>query len=313
MPQSSYSVSPGKTTTLECFVTSSLPLIGVYWKQKGRYGTITIEFTTNANKYSGTTTITPSLTIFNAGQRDVGTYTCFAMNGIGTGQSSTTALSISGSIPTVSVPQSSYSVSPGKTVTLECFVNSSLPLINVYWTRRGRYGTITIKFTTNANKYSGTTTITPSLTIFNAEQRDVGTYICFAENGVGTGQSLTTVLVVTGIYWQRNIGGDIKQITFSTNTNKYSGSTKTTPSLTIFNATQSDAGTYTCFAINSVGPGHSASTTLTVTGTYRSSGTLRTFSNDMEEVNENVLNDLILSCEMDLHVVDNTAACESFL
>ncbi|XP_076088318.1 hemicentin-1-like [Mytilus galloprovincialis] len=266
----------------------------------GGYGFITIKFTTNANKYSGTTTITPSLTIFNAGQRDVGTYTCFAMNGIGTGQSSTTALSISGSIPTVSVPQSSYSVSPGKTVTLQCLVNSTLPLINVYWTLRGRYGFITIKFTTNANKYSGTTTITPSLTIFNAEQRDVGTYICFAENGVGTGHSLTTVLVVTGnvptvsvqqssysvtlgipvtlqclvtstltvnsVYWQRNIGGDIKQITFSTNTNKYSGSTKTTPSLTIFNAAQSDAGTYTCFAINSVGPGHSASTTLTVTG-----------------------------------------------
>jgi hypothetical protein len=47
--------------------------------------------------------------------------------------------------------------------------------------------------------------------------------------------------------------------------NTKEGSTTTTPSLTIFSAAQSDAGTYTCFASNSVGTGQSTTTTLSVT------------------------------------------------
>jgi hypothetical protein len=72
-------------------------------------------------------------------------------------------------------------------------------------------------------------------------------------------------LAITSVQWQRNVGGTITTITSSTNTNKYSGSTTTTPSLTIFSAQQSDVGTYTCFASNSVGTGQSTTTTLSVT------------------------------------------------
>jgi hypothetical protein len=49
---------------------------------------------TNTNKYSGSTSSVPSLTIFNAASSDAGTYTCFASNSVGTGQSSTTQLSV---------------------------------------------------------------------------------------------------------------------------------------------------------------------------------------------------------------------------
>ena len=77
--------------------------------------------------------------------------------------------------------------------------------------------------------------------------------------------TVTSNLPVTNVYWQRNIGGSVTTITVSTNTNKYSGSTTTTPSLTIFSVQQSDVGTYTCYGSNNVGTDQS-STTLSVTG-----------------------------------------------
>jgi hypothetical protein len=65
--------------------------------------------------------------------------------------------------------------------------------------------------------------------------------------------TVSSSLPITSVQWQRNIGGSIT--TINSNTNKYSDSTTTTPSLTIFNAASSDVGTYTCFASNSVGTG----------------------------------------------------------
>jgi hypothetical protein len=78
--------------------------------------------------------------------------------------------------------------------------------------------------------------------------------------------TVSSNLAITSVQWQRNIGGSITTITSNTKTNKYSGSTTTTPSLTIFSVQQSDVGTYTCFGSNSVGTGQSTTTTLSVTG-----------------------------------------------
>ena len=100
--------------------------------------------------------------------------------------------------PTVQVQQPSYSVTTGNSVTLVCTVTSNLAVSSVTW-QRNVGGTITtINPNTNTNKYSGSTTTTPSLTIFSAAQSDVGTYTCFATNSVGTGESTTTTLSVTG-------------------------------------------------------------------------------------------------------------------
>ena len=99
-------------------------------------------------------------------------------------------------MPTVQVQQPSYSVTTGNSVTLICTVSSSLPITSVQW-QRNIGGSITaINSNTNTSKYSGSTTTTPSLTIFNAASSDVGAYTCFASNSEGRGQSKTTTLSV---------------------------------------------------------------------------------------------------------------------
>ena len=286
-----------------CTVTSNLAINNVYW-QRNVGGTITtIQSTTNTNKYSGSTSSSPSLTIFNVASSDLGTYTCFASNIVGTGQSSTTTLVISFP-PTVVIQQSSYSVSAGQSVTLVCTVTSSLQISSVQWQRNFGGIITTITSNTNTNKYSGSTTNIPSLSISNTDSNDAGQYTCYASNSAGTGQStittltvllpplvsvpqsfysittgqaitltctVTSTLPVNSVYWQRNVGGTITTITSNTNTNKYSGSSTNTPSLTIFSSNFNDAGSYTCFATNSAGTGRSNPTTLSVTGSRFSS------------------------------------------
>ena len=100
--------------------------------------------------------------------------------------------------PTVTVQQSSYSVTTGNSVTLVCSVSSSLSITSVQWQRNVGGSITTINSNTNTTKYSGSNTTTPSLTIFNVASSDVGTYTCFASNSVGTGQSTTTTLSDTG-------------------------------------------------------------------------------------------------------------------
>lgn len=75
---------------------------------------------------------------------------------------------------------------------------------------------------------------------------------------------MTSNLAITSVQWTRNSLGAISTITSTTNTNHYSGSTPTTPSLTIISSTIVDAGDYTCFATNSAGTGQSSVSTLTV-------------------------------------------------
>ncbi|XP_033751318.1 hemicentin-1-like isoform X3 [Pecten maximus] len=293
--QNAYSTNTGTTITLGCTVSANPAHTTVFW-QRNVGGTGTQSITIDGVNYSGSTVNSPSLTVINADTSDTGTYTCFATNSVGTGQSSLTTLTVTGNIPTVTISQNAYSTNTGTTITLGCTVSANPAHTIVFWQRN--VGTGTQSITIDGVNYSGSTVNSPSLTVLNADTSDTGTYTCFATNSVGTGQSSSTTLTVSGtiptvtiaqnaystntgttitlgctvsanpthttVFWQRNIGGGTQSITIDGI--NYSGSTVNSPSLTVLNADTSDTGTYTCFATNSVGTGQSSSTTLTVTG-----------------------------------------------
>ena len=94
--------------------------------------------------------------------------------------------------------QPSYNVQTGNNVTLVCNVSSSLPLTDVEWEKNSNGTTTTINSNTNTKKYSGSTSNTPSLTIFYAELSDTGIYICLASKSDGTEESDIAALMVSG-------------------------------------------------------------------------------------------------------------------
>lgn len=86
------------------------------------------------------------------------------------------------------------------------------------------------------------------------------------------GNSITLVCTVTAnpthtsVNWRRTVNGVTTDIVVANSNNKYSGSTVSTPSLTINNAAQADEGNYVCYASNSIGTGQSSQTFLDVFG-----------------------------------------------
>jgi len=77
-------------------------------------------------------------------------------------------------------------------------VTANPAVSSVYWTRDVGGQATTIGPSTNPSKYGGSTTVTPSLTIYNAELSDEGNYKCFATNSIGTGSSQQGFLDVSG-------------------------------------------------------------------------------------------------------------------
>lgn len=72
-----------------------------------------------------------------------------------------------------------------------------IPVIKVFWQRNQNGNILTISSDTNINKYSGSSPSTPHLTISDTNNGDAGSYICFAVNHAGTGNSPTIVLSIT--------------------------------------------------------------------------------------------------------------------
>ncbi|XP_069133172.1 uncharacterized protein [Argopecten irradians] len=192
--------------------------------------------------------------------------------------------------PDVTIAQTAFGAQVSTTITLGCTVTSDTTVTSVFWQRDIGSGTETI--TVDGINFSGSTPTVPSVTIINSDTTDSGTYQCFATNADGTGSSATATVTIVYSYDASQDTGDtspvptvtVAQSAYSTTTGtsvtltctvssattnlqvNYSGSSTSTPSLTVIAADSGDAGSYTCFAINSAGTGNSVATTLTVTG-----------------------------------------------
>ncbi|XP_021352861.1 hemicentin-1-like isoform X2 [Mizuhopecten yessoensis] len=295
IPLTSYTTTEGTTYNIPCSVSSTTTVTNVFWQRtiNGQTSTITID----GVNYSGATTGSPSLNIITASTSDSGTYICSATNSAGTG-SDATQLTVSGAIPSVDIPLTSYTTTEGTTYTIPCSVSSTTAVTNVFWQRtiNGQPSSINI----DGVNFSGATTGSPSLNIITASTTDSATYTCFASNSAGTGSDSTQLIVsgtvpsvdipltsytttegttynipcsvssttaITNVFWQRTING--QPSTINIDGVNFSGATTGSPSLNIITASTTDSATYTCFASNSAGTG-SDSTQLTVSATVPS-------------------------------------------
>lgn len=101
-------------------------------------------------------------------------------------------------IPVVTATPLAYSVNVGSSVTLKCSVLADPLHTSVTWKKLIGGTASNIPVTNSGGKYSGATVSDPSLTINNAVFSDQGTYVCYATNSVGTGQSTQVVVAVAG-------------------------------------------------------------------------------------------------------------------
>ncbi|OWF47233.1 Neural cell adhesion molecule 1 [Mizuhopecten yessoensis] len=193
--QTTYLVVTGQAVTLSCQVSGTPVVTFVAWKRSknGVISTLTID----GSHYSGGTTGSPSLIISSVDCGDIASYVCTVSNAVGTSTSDTIFLSLTGSIPTVVIGQTKYSLTTGQSATLGCTVTAVPAATSITWGKTDANGN-TNTINVNGVKYTGGTTGTPSLTIVSAVTTDSGNYRCSATNSIGTGQSEQTYLYITG-------------------------------------------------------------------------------------------------------------------
>ncbi|CAC5425775.1 HMCN [Mytilus coruscus] len=268
----------GQAVTIECNVMADPPATFIFWR-RNTSNIVSTLYEGTVGTY-GISIIMPSVVLTYPTTEDSGSYTCFALNSVGTQQSSPVTLLVEGDIPVVTVESEQYIANFGDSITLQCEINAIPSYKKFFWYKNVNENTTVID-----NGTSGITLQSPSLTIIFAAATETGRYTCLAENAAGidipevivpfetykTGVDYSVTLIcrikaviptVTKVYWQRYIN-NATAVILSGSTG-IGGVTLDNPSLTILSAKESMSGEYTCFAINSVGTGSSLPTSLKV-------------------------------------------------
>ncbi|XP_012942941.1 hemicentin-1 [Aplysia californica] len=155
-----------QTAVITCQVFSLVPYT-VQWYREGAQQGYDLFFTDPANV---------TLEIPRASSYSEGDYSCNVTNSAGF-QSAITYLDISDPPPVI-IPPQNVSVLPGETAILSCIAISAVPY-NMTWRRETQYGPLTLdpRFRSYSND---------SLTIYNVDRQDEGSYTCTASNEGGS-------------------------------------------------------------------------------------------------------------------------------
>ncbi|VDH94811.1 Hypothetical predicted protein [Mytilus galloprovincialis] len=94
-------------------------------------------------------------------------------------------------IPLVYQSSDNIKASTGDTIQLNCVYKSYSEPYAVFWKLDGENLNISV------TKYNGSTVNEPSLTIYNTELLDAGTYVCAVVNDIGTGYSNKIRVIIT--------------------------------------------------------------------------------------------------------------------
>ncbi|CAK6440721.1 unnamed protein product [Pipistrellus nathusii] len=175
----SSTVQQGQDASFKCLIHEGATPIRIEWKFRNQELEDNVHISPNGS----------IITIVGTRPSNHGAYRCVATNGYGVAQS-VVNLSVHGP-PTVSVlPEGPVRVKVGKAVTLEC-VSAGEPRSSARWTRVGAPTHVEQRMFGFADSHT-------MLQISSAKPSDAGTYVCQAQNALGTAQKRVEVIVDTG-------------------------------------------------------------------------------------------------------------------
>ncbi|XP_045441010.1 basement membrane-specific heparan sulfate proteoglycan core protein isoform X8 [Pipistrellus kuhlii] len=175
----SSTVQQGQDASFKCLIHEGATPIRIEWKFRNQELEDNVRISPNGS----------IITIVGSRPSNHGAYRCVATNAYGVAQS-VVNLSVHGP-PTVSVlPEGPVRVKVGKAVALEC-VSAGEPRSSARWTRLGAPTHVEQRMFGFADSHT-------MLQISSAKPSDAGTYVCQAQNALGTAQKRVEVIVDTG-------------------------------------------------------------------------------------------------------------------
>ncbi|XP_036888876.1 basement membrane-specific heparan sulfate proteoglycan core protein isoform X12 [Sturnira hondurensis] len=175
----SSTVQQGQDASFKCLIHDGAAPISLEWKTRNQELEDNVHISPNGS----------IITIVGARPSNHGTYRCVASNVYGVAQS-VVNLNVHGP-PAVSVlPEGPVRVKVGKAITLEC-VGAGEPRSSARWTRLGTPTGV-------EQQVFGLVDSHTLLQIPSAKPSDAGTYVCLAQNALGTAQKRVEVIVDTG-------------------------------------------------------------------------------------------------------------------
>ncbi|KAK2507936.1 hypothetical protein MC885_016530, partial [Smutsia gigantea] len=176
----SSTVQQGQDASFKCLIHDGAAPISLEWKTRHQELEDNIHISPNGS----------IITIVGTRPSNHGAYRCVASNAYGVAQS-VVNLSVHGPPLASVLPEGPVRVPVGKTITLEC-VGAGEPRSSARWTRVGTP-------TNLEQQVFGLVDSHTVLQISSAKPSDAGTYVCLAQNALGTAQKRVEVIVDTGI------------------------------------------------------------------------------------------------------------------
>ncbi|XP_048206405.1 basement membrane-specific heparan sulfate proteoglycan core protein isoform X1 [Perognathus longimembris pacificus] len=175
----SSTVHQGQDASFKCLIHEGATPINLEWKTRNSELEDNVHISPNGS----------IITIVGTRPSNHGAYRCVASNAYGVAQS-VVNLSVHGP-PTLSVlPEGPVRVKVGKDITLEC-VSAGEPRASARWTRVGTPAKMEPRMFGQLDSHV-------VLKIASAKPSDAGTYMCLAQNALGTAQKQVEVIVDTG-------------------------------------------------------------------------------------------------------------------
>ncbi|XP_078617161.1 uncharacterized protein LOC144885213 [Branchiostoma floridae x Branchiostoma japonicum] len=182
-PLENYVISFGRTASLQCVVTGAKPNVTVlYWEKDG----LRISTSRYSRKYSGGTLDHPNLRISHVTREDAGKYSCLVQHPVSDVRA-TMKMKVLYPASIISISES-VTAMVSDTVTIQCVADGD-PTPNITWTKNGRR-------LRSQSSVMSRDVVVASVRVSKVRVNDSGTYLCKANNGVGSDSTKSLTLTI---------------------------------------------------------------------------------------------------------------------